>query len=134
MKKSLLVLLTFLLVTHASAQKGDYVFRLEMMGRKPVMNMMTSKTFACSNYGIYIRQGWSRDTLNVNILGIDSRRACNNVIEKARQTVEISGIREEEFVLRIRDQNKVNFFRVQFDGESFTVTPEQTDFIRYITN
>ena len=116
------------------AQKGDYVFTMEMMHTTPVMTITTLKTFACSNYGIYIRQGWSRDTLTINILGIDSRRNCNNVIDKAREMIEINGIREKEFVLRILNEQKVNFFRVEFDGDSFSISPERSDFIRAVTN
>lgn len=117
----------------SSAQKGDYVFTMEMMNSTPVMTVTSIKTFACSNYGIYIRQGWSRDTLTLNILGIDSRQNCNNVADHAREMIQISGIRETEFVLRFRHESKYNFFRVKFDGESFSISPEQSDFIRAVT-
>lgn len=133
MKSVLFSAILFAFGTVSFAQKGDYVFIMETKEQVPVMTVTTTKTFGCSNFGIYLRQGWSRDTLTVNILGIDSRRNCNNVPDKARETIEIYGIREEEFTLRIISEQRVNFFHVEFDGESFSVAPELSDFIRSIS-
>lgn len=133
MKSPLFPALLFVIFTVSSAQKGDFVFSLDTRETVPVMTVTTTKTYGCSNFGIYLRQGWSRDTLTVNILGIDSRRNCNNVPDKARETIEIYGIREKEFTLRILSEQRVNFFHVEFDGESFSVTPERSDFIRTLS-
>jgi hypothetical protein len=133
MKSAIFSAILFIIGTVSFAQKGDYHFTMETKERMPVMTVTTTKTYGCSNFGIYIRQGWSRDTLTVNILGIDSRRNCNNVPDKARETIEVYGIREEEFTLRIFSEQRVNFFHVEFDGESFSVTPERSDFIRLIS-
>ncbi len=127
-------LLFLSLTANTFAQKAEYHFSLGMYGRTPVMNVMSTETFACSNNGIYIRQGWSRDTLFVRIIGIDSRVECNNVVGKARETVGVNGIRSNHFVLRFLWEGKANYFRVEFDGESFTVKPEQSDFITFLTN
>lgn len=112
----------------------DYTFRLEMLNGRPVMLVATSVTFQCSNYGIYLRQGWSNDTLTVNILGVDSRANCDNVPEKARGMLEVRGIREKEFILRIVTEKKVNLFSVEADGGEITVKPILYDFIRAVTH
>ncbi len=112
----------------------DYTFRLEMIKGRPVMYVATSKTFSCSNYGIFLRQGWSGDTLTVNILGVDSRSNCDNVPEKARGMMEVRGIREREFILRIITEKKVNLFSVDADGDDISVEPILYDFIRAVTN
>ncbi|MCK9407813.1 MAG: hypothetical protein WCX28_06380 [Bacteriovoracaceae bacterium] len=132
----MLLLFPFILLTSefSFAQKGDYVFQLGMISTTPVMIVSSTKTYTCSNYGIYIRQEWSRDTLTVNILGIDSRQNCNNVPDKAKEIVEVYGIRDNEFVLRFLSDKRINFFHVEFDDDSFTITPERSDFIRATTN
>jgi hypothetical protein len=134
--KFALIALFLLLLPKDTPQKvkEDYTFRLEMQNGRPVMMVSTSKTFGCSNYGIYLRQGWSRDTLTVNILGVDAREQCDNIPEKARGMLEVRGIREQEFILRVMTEGKMNFFAIEFDGDDFTVEPILYDFIRMVTN
>ncbi|NUN68456.1 MAG: hypothetical protein HUU02_01970 [Bacteroidetes bacterium] len=135
MKIALLALLLLLPAKDTKEKnKEDYTFRLEMHNGLPVMFVQTSKAFGCSNYGIYLRQGWSRDTLTVNILGVDSRVNCDGVPERARGTLEIRGMRERQFILRILTEKKANLFSVETDEDDVTVTPILFDFIRAVTN
>jgi len=124
----------YLFSNTAIAQKEEYVFQLDVYKNHPMMYVATMKTFACSNYGIFIRQGWSRDTLTMNIIGIDSRQKCNNIVDVAKEWVPINGVRSGQFHLRFLWERKVNYFLVEFDGDSFSVTPERGDFIMHTSN
>jgi hypothetical protein len=132
--KTILLLPLFLIASMFSKPpKGDFEFTMKKLQRTAVVNIVTTKVFACSNYGIVIRQSWSRDTLTLKIIGIDSRQTCDNLPDRARENVEIFGIREKEFTLQFVYENRLNTFHVTFDGESFSVTPERSDFIRSLT-
>lgn len=131
----ILYIILFLLIVSeiSSAQKSEYHFSLGTYENKPILMLFSTKTFPCSNYGIILRQGWSRDTLTVNILGIDTWMNCNNIIDVAKEYAQIIGIRSKEFHLRFKWDEKEDLFLVEFDGESFSVSAEKDDFITYIT-
>ncbi|MFA6469882.1 MAG: hypothetical protein WCW35_13370 [Bacteroidota bacterium] len=127
--------ITLYLFTHSAfAQKEEYFFQLDVYKKQPTLFVSSIKTYACSNYGIFIRQGWSGDTLVVNIIGIDSRQNCNHVIGTAKEWLPINGISSEVFFLRILWEKKVNTFNIEFDGENFDVDAVQSDFIVHVTN
>lgn len=128
------LLALLLLFSGKPSKKADFYFTLTMKNNRPLLSMVSNTTFECSNYGILLRQGWTNDTLTVNILGIDSRTNCNNVPDKAREQYELHGIHQQEFVLRFLYNRKYNYFRVEYDDGDFSLTPIQTEgFITSVT-
>jgi hypothetical protein len=86
------------------------------------------ETFPCIGYSIRTFEMWDHDTLIVEIRGFIKPLKCYTVVEGARKTQHIIGIRSKQFGIKLRWKENNDLWFIDASTESVTAVEKHVAF------
>ena len=109
-------------------QLREFNFYIEKKDSIATFSLTSLETFPCLGYSIRTSEMWDHDTLIVQIRGFIKPLKCYSVIEVARKSQQLKGLRSKQFGIKLRWKEKEDFWLIDARTESLIAKEQRVSF------
>ncbi|MDP1676870.1 MAG: hypothetical protein Q8L88_08360 [Bacteroidota bacterium] len=109
-------------------QLREFNFYIERKDSIVTLHLASMETFPCLGYSIRTFEMWDHDTLVIDIRGFIKPLKCYSVVDVAKKSQRIIGLRSKQFALRIRWKEKEDRWLIDATTESVTTKEQSVSF------